>query len=253
MGSFPPETYAAIGASLLFAALIKGTTGLGFSTSALPFLTLAVGLERALPLVLIPSITSNVVVMVDAGHFRSTVRRFWPMYIAVLPGIALGLWFLVLLEGLKAAAVLGAVLIGYSLFALGRPNLTLRARLERPLAAPVGLLTGAVNGLTGSQVMPILPYLMALKLSPNRFIQAINISFTLSSLAMAAGLVGIGFLTVEIAIISAIGLLPVWFGVWAGGKLRRRIAPDTFRRLVLILLLIFGAVLIARTLLSQAA
>ena len=58
-GSYPPETYAAIGGSLLFAALVKGTTGLGFSTSALPFLTLAVGLERALPLVLVPSIASS--------------------------------------------------------------------------------------------------------------------------------------------------------------------------------------------------
>lgn len=247
IGSFPFETYAAIGGSFLFAALVKGTTGLGFSTSALPFLTLAVGLERALPLVLVPSIASNVAVMVDAGHFRACLRRFWPLYAAVLPGIALGLWLLTLLEGLRAAAALGAVLIAYSLFALGRPAMRLRAALERPLAAPVGFFTGAVNGLTGSQVMPILPYLLALGLTPDRFVQALNISFTLSSLAMAAGLAGIGLMTVELAVISAAGLLPVWFGVWAGARLRRRIAPETFRRIVLLLLLAFGVVLIART------
>ncbi len=91
IGSYPLETYAAIGASLLFAALVKGVTGLGFSTTAMPLLTLAVGLERALPLVLMPSITSNILVMVDAGHFRASVRRFWPLYVALLPGIALGL------------------------------------------------------------------------------------------------------------------------------------------------------------------
>lgn len=248
-GTYAPETYAAIGGSLLFAALVKGTTGLGFSTSALPFLTLAVGLERALPLILVPSIASNVAVMLQAGHFRESAARFWPMFLAVLPGIALGLWLLTLISGARAAAVLGAVLVLYSLFALGRPALRLATHLERPLAAPVGFATGTVNGLTGSQVMPILPYLMALHLTPDRFVQALNISFTLSSLAMAAGLAGIGLLTPELAVISVLGLAPVWFGVWAGGKVRRRIAPETFRRIVLLLLLVFGVVLIARTVL----
>jgi hypothetical protein len=54
---------AAILATYLFAASAKGVTGLGFSTMCLPFLAVTVGLKEALPLLIIPSISSNLVVM----------------------------------------------------------------------------------------------------------------------------------------------------------------------------------------------
>ena len=74
-----------------FAGFVKGTTGLGFSTTCLPFLVLALGLERAMPLVLIPSITSNILVMREVGNFGTAIKRFWPMYLATLPGLVIGL------------------------------------------------------------------------------------------------------------------------------------------------------------------
>ena len=48
------------------------------------------------------------------------------------------------------APYMGVVLVGYCLFALANPNLTLRPAWQRPAAPVVGLLTGLVNGLTGS-------------------------------------------------------------------------------------------------------
>ncbi|MCY4480447.1 MAG: sulfite exporter TauE/SafE family protein [Rhodospirillales bacterium] len=190
-----PEALAAVAAAFLLAAFVKGATGLGFSTCALPLLALSIGIREALPLVLAPSIASNLLVMRGAGHFRETVRRFWPLCLAVLPGIALGVALLVWVDPLIAGAALGLVLVGYAAFALARPPLTLPPRLERPLQWPVGLINGTVNGLTGSQVMPLLPYLLALQLDPNRFVQAINCVFTFSSLAMAVGLSEAGLLT----------------------------------------------------------
>ncbi|MEM7428428.1 MAG: sulfite exporter TauE/SafE family protein, partial [Pseudomonadota bacterium] len=70
----------------VFAGFIKGLTGLGFSSTALPFLVLALGLKTAIPLVLLPSLATNTAVMIDAGYFRETLRRFWPMYLMTLAG-----------------------------------------------------------------------------------------------------------------------------------------------------------------------
>ena len=64
--------------------------------------------------------------------------------------------------------------------------------------------------------MTVLPYLLSLNLDPNRFVQAINCSFTLSSLVMAAGLAQLGLLTVETAAISAFGLILVYLGIKLG-------------------------------------
>ena len=55
--------------AFLFAGLVKGTTGLGFATTALSFLVYAIGLKEALPLLIVPSVVSNLIVMRDAGHF----------------------------------------------------------------------------------------------------------------------------------------------------------------------------------------
>ena len=115
---------------------------------------------------------------------------------------------------------------------------------------PVRLLNGAVNGLTGSQVMPLLPYLLALQLDPNRFVQAINCVFTFSSLAMAVGLSEAGLLTGPAALVSVLGLLPVWAGVKLGEAVRRCLPAETFRKAVLLLLILLGAALAGRFLLG---
>ncbi len=238
--------FGIVAAVFLFAAFVKGTTGLGFSTTCLPFLVLAVGLEKTLPMLLIPSIASNVIVMRDAGRFRESAKRFWPLVLAALPGVVIGLYLLVWVDKTIAAAVLGVVLILYCAWAYAKPGAVLPNRLEKPLAPVVGLSTGVINGLTGSQVMPVLPFMVSLKLPSDVFVQGINMSFTLSSLVMMAGLSTIGFLTVEVAVISALGLVPVWVGVRLGNQVRKRLSADTFRALVLLLLAVLGATLAAR-------
>jgi len=240
------QTLLIVGGAFFLAAFAKGITGLGFSTACLPMLALAIGLKAALPLVIVPSLASNLIVMIESRRFGEAIRRFWRLLLFAIPGIALGLGLLAWLDQRHAALALGLVLAAYALFALRNPHLTLPPGWEKPLAPVTGFLTGVFNGLTGSQVMPVLPYLMALRLDRDLFVQAINCSFTFSSLVMAAGLSKIGLMTWETAAVSAGGLIPVYVGVTLGGFIRRRLDADIFRKLVLLMLLAGGAVLVAR-------
>ena len=140
-----------VSTAFLAAGLVKGVTGLGYTTSALPVITLAVGLHTAMPLVLFPSMASNLTVMVGAGHFRTTLRRFLLLYLALLPGLGLGLALVLTADQDLAASVLGLVIIVYCAFAFWRPALRLTERQERTMQIPVGLLNGLINGFTGSQ------------------------------------------------------------------------------------------------------
>ncbi|MEO1494389.1 MAG: sulfite exporter TauE/SafE family protein [Pseudomonadota bacterium] len=243
---YSPAEVAVIFAAYLFAATAKGVTGLGFSTTCLAIVALTVGLKNALPLLIIPSISTNLMVMAGAGHFTETVRRFWPMYLATIPGVIAGLWLLGSVDGIAAGIALGVVLIGYCTFAYANPNLRLPARLERPLQPVSGLLTGIVNGTTGSQVMPSMPFLMALHMEKNRFVQAINISFTLSSLIMVIGLNRMGLFTTEGVVLSIIGTVFAVAGIRLGERVRDRLNADQFRLAVLAMLSVMGLVLIAR-------
>ena len=227
-------------------AFLKGITGLGFSTLCLGMLASVIDMKLAIPLMLIPSLSSNVLVMRDAGGFRESLARFWPLFLAALPGLALGLWLLDTVESGVSRSVLGVVLLVYGLWSLARATPAVPPALRRWAEPPVGFLTGVVNGLTGSQVMPVLPYLLGLGLPTHLFVQTINISFTLSSLVMLAGLSGIGLLTREVVLISAMGIVPVALGIRLGGVIRRRLPEETFKRLVLVLLVVLGASLMLR-------
>ena len=235
-----------VSSAFLAAGLVKGVTGLGYTTSALPVITLAVGLHTAMPLVLFPSMASNLTVMVEAGHFRTTLRRFLLLYLALLPGLGLGLALVLTADQDLAASVLGLVIIVYCAFAFWRPALRLTERQERTMQIPVGLLNGLINGFTGSQIIPLVPFMLSLRLEADRFVQAVNIGFTLSSLVMVFGLSQVGLLNWSTLLFSVAGIVPAILGSWVGAILRRRLPDTRFRLFVLSVLIVVGAILVSR-------
>jgi uncharacterized protein len=73
------------------------------------------------------------------------------------------------------------------------------ARFSVPPAAEwwfgplIGVLTGLVTAATGVFVIPAVPYLGALNLGKEDMIQALGLSFTVSTIALAAARGGRGF------------------------------------------------------------
>lgn len=234
--------------ALFAAGIVKGVTGIGYSTTALPLLALTVGLKTGMPLVLLPSITGNLLVMRNAGGFGDMAHRFWPLYASLLPGLALGLWILPQVDDHKAAAMLGCVLASYAAFMLVRGPWMMPEAMARLVKAPVGFLSGLFNGMTGSQVMPLVPFLLSVPLSPSQFVQASNISFTLSSLVMLVGLAWVGLLGWTELTLTVAGVAPALLGVAIGNSISTRLAAETLRKLVLVALLAMGLALVAKSL-----
>ncbi|MBU1610622.1 MAG: sulfite exporter TauE/SafE family protein [Proteobacteria bacterium] len=237
---------ALILAAFFISAFLKGITGLGFSTVCLGTLASFVDIKLAIPLVILPSLTSNVLVMLDSGRMREALRRFWPMYLCMMVGMAGGLWMLGATKSETARTVLGLVMCSYGAWALLNPGASIPERWRFALSLPVGLGTGFVNGLTGSQVMPALPYLMLIDIEKNLLIAAINISFTIGSLMMLTGLISMGLFTILSLWLAAAGIPLVFLGIWLGGIIRKHTSEAAFRLLVLLLLIGIGLNLVLR-------
>lgn len=244
--AFTPTQLATLAAAYFIAALVKGVTGLGYSSTCLPILTLAFGLKEALPLVIIPSVMSNLTVMFTTEGFVASARRFWPMLASAAVAVFAGLWTLTRLRGESAAAVLGVVLLCYVAFALANRRFHLREARTRRYEPAIGAATGFLNGLTGSQVMPVIPYLLSLDIPRERFLQASNQSFTLSSAAMVIGLGAAGLMSLQVVAVSACGVVLVVLGVNIGRRIGRHLAPQGFRTAVLVVLAALGVGLIGR-------
>jgi uncharacterized membrane protein YfcA len=233
-----------IGLGLFVAGLLKGTTGLGYSSCALPFLVAAIDLKTAIVLVLAPAMASNLTLIWSAGHFRETVWRFRVLYLALVPGIACGIAMLIVVDQSLATRFLGVLTILYALIALTQPQLSLTPRLEFALQLPVGLINGVFTGLTGSQIMPLLPYMLSLRLDADRFVQDVNLSVALASLVMAFGLALAGVMSPALAALSVLGVLPAILGVSLGNAVRRYLPAAVFRTFVLLVLALTGLSLV---------
>jgi uncharacterized membrane protein YfcA len=233
--------------AFVIASFLKGLTGLGFSTLCLGILAVFMDLKLAIPLVFLPSLASNIMVMVEAGRFFESIKRFGLLYLSALPGLALGMWFLDASSNEAPKTILGMVMLLYGTWGLKSGLMQLSRNKEKQFVIPVGLISGLVNGTTGSQIMPIMPFLLSLKIDRNLFVQAINCSFTINTLFMIIGLSKLGLVTMPVVYISAGGILPVAIGVFLGGQIRKRVTEGIYRRMVLIMLIMLGINLIVRS------
>lgn len=232
-------------ASLLLAGILKGASGLGFSSIALPLLTMAVDLQTGMVLIIAPVVASNLAVLVASGCIAATLRRFWPLYLGLLPGTAAGVLLMTSVENSSALQVLGSMTLVYVMMAMLRPEWRLRRRPSNVLRAPVGLATGVLTGLTGSQVFPLVPYLSSVRLDAREQIQAINIAVLIGSSALIVGLVSRGLVTADLAGTSLAGALPAIAGVGIGTCAQRALSPASFRMATLFTLTVLSLNLIA--------
>ena len=234
------------GAGLFLAGIVKGATGLGYSSCALPFLVSAIGLKPAMALVIVPAMATNVTVAFTAGHFTEITKRFSALYAAMMPGIAIGIVLLAWIAQSIATRTLGLVIIAYAMLSLARPQLAISQPLARTLQVPTGLANGVITGLTGSSVMPLFPYMMAQDLDPNRLVQAINLAVSLSSIILAIGLFTTGIMTPMLFALSFVAIIPALAGVEIGTRLRTYIPASQFKAVVLYVLFGTGLMLLIR-------
>lgn len=241
--------YQAIGPALsllvvltfVLAGTVKGVIGLGLPTVAMGLLGLAMSPAQAAALLIVPSTVTNLWQLAAGGHLRALLRRLWPMQLMIFIGTLLGSVWLGIDSGVWAAHALGVALLVYALYGLCHPGLHLAPRHERWLGPLCGLVTGIITAATGVFVIPAVPYLQALGLHREQMVQALGLSFTVSTLALAVGLAGQGALGGEALGASLVVLIPALLGMWLGQCLRQRISAVLFKRCFFIGLALLGA------------
>ncbi|MGL4718777.1 MAG: sulfite exporter TauE/SafE family protein, partial [Kluyvera intermedia] len=135
---------------------------------------------------------------------------------------------------------LGMALIIYAVYALVSPALTVSTASEKWLSPLIGGLTGLVTGATGVFVMPAVPFLQSLAWSKEELVQALGLSFTVSTVALAIGLYQHNALPMQALTLSLLSIVPALVGMWCGQKVRMRISAKQFRRCFLLFLLVLG-------------
>lgn len=227
-------------ATFIVAGTVKGIIGLGLPTVSMGMLSLAMPVTQAAALLIIPSVLTNAWQLAQGGYLRSLLRRLWPMLLAISLGTWLGNTWLGLGAGPWVVHALGAALLLYALAGLCLPSMNVSPTAEAWMGPICGVFTGVVTAATGVFVIPSVPYLQALRLNRNELVQALGLSFTVSTLALAAGLCGQGALNAEILGASLVVVVPALLGMVLGQWLRQRISAAVFKRAFFIAMALLG-------------
>lgn len=226
--------------TFVLAGMVKGAIGLGLPTIAMGLLGLAMAPAQAAALLIIPATLTNLWQLAFGGHLPALLKRLWPMLLAIFVGTAAGSLWLGIEGGHWVVRGLGAALLLYALSGLLLPSLRLAPAHECWLAPLCGLVTGVITSVTGVFVIPAVPYLQALDLNKDQLVQALGLSFTVSTLALAAGLLWRGALGGAELGASLLTLAPALLGMWLGQWLRQRISTLLFKRVFFIGLGLLG-------------
>jgi uncharacterized protein len=235
----------------VLAGFVKGVVGLGLPAVSMWLLALAMSPADAASVLILPTVATNVWQMAAGPNLKPIIARLWAVLLGVICGTLAGAGWLT--HGHLGSALLGVALALYALSGLASIHFTIDRANEIWLGPIVGVTTGLVAAATGVFAMPAVIYLQAIGIEKEDLVQALGLSFTISSLALAVNLASVSALNLSLAPASVGALAVACVGMWLGQILRLRLRPQTFRLVFLLGLLALGLYLVGRAVVSAGA
>jgi uncharacterized membrane protein YfcA len=223
-------------AAIAVGAFIKGATGGGLPQIAIPVMAVFIGVEHAVVIMAIPGVIANGWLVWTLRHEARETRDLPGMLITATVGAIAGTLLLHSLDGRILSGVLAVVIIAYITIALVHPGFTIPPRITRWASPPIGLAAGGLQGATGISGPLLTTWLHGFGLKPRAYVFALSALFFVSALVQAGTLASIGLYTRESLIESLLALIPIGLTLPLGTAAAKRLSPQTFQRVVLVLL-----------------
>jgi uncharacterized membrane protein YfcA len=242
-----------IAAVFLTAGFVKGVIGLGLPTVSMGLLAVTMAPGRAIAIVIVPAIVTNIWQTFVGPYLRDIVRRLWPLMLGTVIGSWLNAGALTGPHARYGTVVLGVLLVVYAIIGLNKFHFRVAQKNERWVGGAVGVVTGVISASTGVQVIPSMPFMQAIGMEKDELVQALGVFFTTATVALAFNLTAGGLLTAANAVPGAVALACAFAGMLIGQSVRSRMPGDTFRRWFLIAMILLGLYLIGSVLLTEFA
>jgi uncharacterized membrane protein YfcA len=220
-------------------AAVSGMAAFGFSLVIVPPLLLLFDPETITTLVIVLTLVTRWVVLLDAW---SSIR--WSAVAVMAPtgfvGSFAGAYVLKHLDDSYIKLLASAVVITSALLLLGGRAIP---GAYAPASGPIaGFMSGFLNTATGMAAPPAVLLFSAREYAAQIFRGSLTVFFYLISITgfialVEQDLVGRRQLGLSLAMLPA-----ALIGTYAGQRLTRRVSQETFRRVVLVLLVVTGLV-----------
>ncbi|MGB8236972.1 MAG: sulfite exporter TauE/SafE family protein [Pseudolabrys sp.] len=208
--------FAAIAGAFLLAGFVKGVIGLGLPTVSIGLLGLLMTPAQAAAILVVPSLVTNLWQAAVGGSLLALARRLWPLLTGTCIGTVIGVALLPRDGNGRATMWLGLALVVYAALGLVKVQFAVPRHAETWLGLLMGVATGAITVATGIFVMPGTPYIQSLEFDRDRLVQALGLSFTVSTITLAAALAYTGHVQKSLAWPSIVALAAALVGMGLG-------------------------------------
>jgi uncharacterized membrane protein YfcA len=229
---------AAVG--MIFAAFVKGVTGLGFPIIAAPIAAQFLDPQTTVVVVSIPAFLMNIVQALQGGASWAAVRRFLPVMSCAIPASVVGTAILATAPQALITGILGAIVTVYAILSLWHVRLAIPPARERQIGAVVGLCSGLIGGATSMFAPPVIIYMTALQVSKATFVSGISWCFMAGQIPQLVSLMVYQLMTSPRLSLAALCCLVGAGGFLAGMRLQHAISQQVFAKAVLAVLLLVG-------------
>ena len=230
------------------AGFVSGFAGFGTALVSAGFWFHALPAAIVPPLVVIAAIGGQLVGLVTVREAFDW-NRATPFLIGGAAGVPFGVWALSVASPDAVRLMVGLFLTAYALYQLvvGLGRLSIGGWGGKPADGVVGISGGILGGFAGlSGALPLV--WLQLKGGSSDAQRAVYQPFNLIVLCLAAIGMAIGGQITQPVLMAAAWCLPVTLAAaWIGARLYTGVSQNTFRRIVLILLLVSGTVLLAQS------
>lgn len=213
--------------ALAFGGFSKGLTGLGLPLVSVPVLAGVFGVERAVLIMLIPSMLLNHYVTWTHRDSRHELPEVGRILVGAIPGIAIGASVLRWASAAFLSTSLAIWIIGYVILRLVHQRFRIDSAERHRWSPLIGASAGVLQAATGVSAPVVAAYMDAIQLQPRAYVFGVSICFGAIATGHFLLVVLSGTYTMDLlaqglaALVPALVLIPA--GVWARRFISRRV------------------------------
>jgi len=222
---------------ILASGFIQGLTSFGLPIIAIPFLTRIIPLQEVVPTIIVLAVLTNAIILISARK-EIKFKKFVPLTLMGILFLPIGAYLLKYMNSDYLKLGFGIIITVFSLLLIFKKTFPIKN--EKIGYIVTGSLSGFLNGSLSSSGPPVVLFLSNQGVAKDTFRANMTLYFLILNIIAIALFLATGLLNRVVAerILYLAPALAI--GVFTGIRISKKLGDETFRKVVLVLLLISG-------------